>query len=168
MSSSSNNKSTNSSDEKATPPYLTRRINRSIDGFNVDVAAGAEKSPIADERYTIEDDGLVMPWFGKVWCNPPYSEPHKWVNKASEEWSKDDVDLIVFLVKGDSSTNWWHDLYELASYVCFIDRRLSFGEGSNSAPFPNHIFTVGEPTDELLEELEDIGAVVPIKNKGEN
>jgi len=168
MTSSSNSKSTNSSDEYATPRWLVKSINRGVNGVDLDPCSGAEKVPIADERYTEEDDGLANPWFKTVYCNPPYSEPDKWVNKGISEFSKNDVDLIVFLVKGDASTDWWHDLYERASFVCFIDRRLSFGENKGTAPFCSHIFTVGEPTDELLEELEDIGAVVPIKNKGEN
>lgn len=26
----------------------------------------------AKHSYTIDDDGLAKPWFGRVWCNPPY------------------------------------------------------------------------------------------------
>jgi hypothetical protein len=51
--------------------------------FDLDVA-----SPIhskihvpAEHRYTINDNGLESPWFGRVWMNPPYSKPKPWVIK---------------------------------------------------------------------------------------
>jgi phage N-6-adenine-methyltransferase len=158
-------KSKNSSDEYATPRWVVKKINKGTNGVDLDPCSGAEKIPIADERYTIEDDGLANPWFGTVYCNPPYSGPDKWVDKGISESSKDDVELIIFLVKGDSSTNWWHDLYEHASFVCFIDQRLSFGEGNSSASFANHMFVIGEPNDEFTEVLNDFGIVQSIRTQ---
>lgn len=32
---------------------------------------------IALHHYTIVDDGLIQPWFGFVWCNPPYGKMAK-------------------------------------------------------------------------------------------
>ena len=32
-------------------------------------------------------DGLSRPWWGRVWCNPPYSDCGAWVRKAWSEWS---------------------------------------------------------------------------------
>ena len=61
-------KSKNSSDEYATPRWMVKRINKGTNGVDLDPSSGAEKIPIADERYTIEDDGLANPWFGTVYC----------------------------------------------------------------------------------------------------
>ena len=160
MSKSNNSSSKNSSDERATPPWLIRRIRNATNGIDLDVAAGAERIQIAEERYTIEDDGLSSPWYGTVWCNPPYSEPKKWVHQAIDEFDEDDDDLFIFLVKGDCSTEWWNDLNNHASCVCRISQRLSFGKERSSAPFSSHIFVMGEPSDKLKGVLEDLGAVV--------
>lgn len=43
--------------------------------FDLDVSAPPGGVPWvpAKRYYTLEDDGLTQPWFGRVWMNPPYS-----------------------------------------------------------------------------------------------
>lgn len=40
----------------------------------------------ANNHFTIEDDGLSLSWFGRVWCNPPFNryEKGKWMAKMAE------------------------------------------------------------------------------------
>ena len=53
--------------------------------FDLDVCALPENAK-CERFYTPEDDGLLRPWDGGVWCNPPYGkEIGKWVEKASRE-----------------------------------------------------------------------------------
>ena len=40
-----------------------------------------------------------------------------------------------------------------------LDRRLSFGDGENGAPFPSHILVFGDAPDELLSVLSGQGTV---------
>lgn len=51
--------------------------------FDLDVAAppGGPWHVPAKAYYTAEDDGLVQPWRGLVWCNPPYSGMKDWAPK---------------------------------------------------------------------------------------
>lgn len=58
--------------EWGTPEYVVSPLSDALDGFDLDPASGAEPVPYADERYTVEDDGLAQDWFGDVWLNPPY------------------------------------------------------------------------------------------------
>jgi DNA N-6-adenine-methyltransferase (Dam). len=51
-------------DEWATPPAFVRPLADAVGGFDLDPAAGAENSPIAEHAFTEADDGLAKPWFG--------------------------------------------------------------------------------------------------------
>jgi phage N-6-adenine-methyltransferase len=154
-------------DEWATPIDLVRGLKRSVGGsFDLDAAAGCEPSPIADHRYTEAEDGTAQPWFGYTYCNPPYSDMETWAEKAATEASREDgPDLIVFLIPGRTSTDWFHDHVAEADYFGLFDGRLEFIGADNSAPFPSilAIFdgTDGDPgvPDDLLAFLESEGAV---------
>jgi phage N-6-adenine-methyltransferase len=71
------------SDEWYSPKSLFDDLNLH---FDLDVASAIDnKSHVpATRRYTIEDDGLVQTWEGRVWMNPPYSKPSPWVTKWLE------------------------------------------------------------------------------------
>jgi len=70
--------------EYATPPEIWRPLSRAVGGFDVDPCSGAEPTPIADERYTKDDDGLRQAWSGAVWVNPPWSSNGD--GSAKETW----------------------------------------------------------------------------------
>lgn len=54
--------------------------------FDLDVAAPTEQVSAvpALAAYTVEDDGMALPWFGRVWMNPPYSDTSRWVDRFIE------------------------------------------------------------------------------------
>lgn len=52
-----------------TPPELLAKLGQ----FDLDPCAPINRPwPTATQHYTIEDDGLKQPWFGRCWVNPPY------------------------------------------------------------------------------------------------
>ena len=52
--------------------------------FDLDVCATPDNAKCA-RYYTKEQDGLVQPWTGRCWMNPPYGRTiGKWVQKAYE------------------------------------------------------------------------------------
>ena len=67
--------------EHYTPKWIFDALNIV---FDLDVAGpiDATNSHVpCKKRYTINDDGLIQPWFGKVWCNPPVAKATLWANK---------------------------------------------------------------------------------------
>lgn len=68
------------SDDYYTPPWLFKALNAE---FDMDVCAPAGGVPWipAKQSLSIIEDGLVTPWAGRVWCNPPYSAPTPWIDK---------------------------------------------------------------------------------------
>ena len=123
-------------DDWATPQKLFDRLNERFN-FDVDVCASHENAK-CEKYYTIEEDGLVQDWKGVVWCNPPYGRNiGKWVKKASEEYQKGNV--IVMLLPARTDTKWFHDYIYCEHRVDFIKGRLKFNDGKNPAPFPSMI-----------------------------
>lgn len=145
------------SDEKATPRYFVEPIAEAVSGFDLDPASGAEDEPLAEENYTIEEDGLKQEWYGDVWVNPPFSDMNSWVDKIQSELSANRVDTVVLLCRGDNSTGWWQKAAELATLVVAVDHRLTFDGDSTPAPFPVHLMIFGPITRDLIEVLEDKG-----------
>jgi len=147
------------SDEWATPASLLRPLDEAVGGFDLDPCSGAESRSIAPETYTAEDDGLARRWFGSVWCNPPYSDVADWIEKARVESRREPVDVVLVLVPARTSTKWFHKFAATATAICFIEGRLSFGDATNSAPFPSMLLAFGAIEDPLYEFLSKRGVV---------
>jgi len=79
-----------------------------VDEFDLDVAACAE-SHWAETYYNKERDGLLQPWFGRAWGNPPYSDVAPWVAKAWREWTtRPDLTVICMLLPAIKTEQpWW-------------------------------------------------------------
>lgn len=72
-------------DDRGTDPAFIASLEERFGHFTLDVAAAPHNAK-APMFYTREDDGLEQPWYGRVWCNPPYSDCGSWVEKAWHEW----------------------------------------------------------------------------------
>ena len=58
-------------DEWLTPPWLLEKLGP----FDLDPCAPVARPwDTAKRHYTIEDNGLLLPWEGRVWLNPPYDK----------------------------------------------------------------------------------------------
>jgi hypothetical protein len=59
----------------------------------------------AQKIYTEADDGLQQPWFGTVFCNPPFGGRHghvPWLRKFLEHANG------IAIVRAYTSSDWWH------------------------------------------------------------
>jgi len=80
-------------------------------------------------------DGLSIDWKDKTYCNPPYSKPLPWIEKAILENRKGK--LIVMLLRMDTSTKWFKLLQENNAVFLWINGRLRFGDTRKPANFPS-------------------------------
>jgi phage N-6-adenine-methyltransferase len=104
-------------DDRRTPLVLLAECMSlaAVEAFDLDAAATAE-STIAPRYYTREDNGLLLPWFGRVWVNPPYSDLGSWVAKAERESRRCEC-VVMLLPANRTEQAWWQDIVEPARLV---------------------------------------------------
>lgn len=125
------------SDVYSTPHALFNELDREFH-FTLDACAD-EKSHKCDRYFTEEDNGLIQSWGGEtVWCNPPYSETGKWVQKAYEESRKPNT-AVVMLLPTTTSAAWFFDYILYRTEIRYIQYRLYFGNSKSCAPFASMI-----------------------------
>jgi len=62
----------------------------------------------ATHYYTASDNGLLKPWHGNVWCNPPYGKhTASFVDKALYEYATGTVTQCLLLLKAATDTQWF-------------------------------------------------------------
>ena len=68
------------SDDYYTPPFIFEALGLT---FDMDVCSPPNGAPwIPAKRFlSVIDDGLTTKWTGRVWMNPPYSNPTAWIYK---------------------------------------------------------------------------------------
>lgn len=118
---------------RATDRWLTPADIAALLGrFDLDVCSEAGGSHIqADRYYSLDrgEDGLVLPWEGRVFCNPPYSAPLAWARRLAAHpgpW--------VALVKMDPTTRWWRALFEPGVYYAPFNHRLRYEDRTGETP----------------------------------
>lgn len=114
------------SDDWYTPAWIFDGLGLT---FDLDVAApdGGPPNVPAQSFYTVADDGLLSPWFGTVWCNPPYSDPGAWCRK----WAEHEAGCI--LIRSDLSTSGPFVAFSAAHAAYVPPKRLQFTSGAGKA-----------------------------------
>lgn len=110
---------TESSDEWHTPKYIMAGLGT----FDLDPCAPSREFYTAKECYTKEDDGLVKPWHGRVWLNPPYSRKliAPFIKKMAEYGNG------VALIFNRMDIALWHDvIFPTANAMLILKGRLKF------------------------------------------
>jgi phage N-6-adenine-methyltransferase len=100
-------------DDRETTPEVFAELHDRF-WFTLDAAASPHNAKLP-RFFSIEENGLEMPWSGEqVWCNPPYSNIRPWVSKAWDEWSKRKrpTGVVMLLPANRTEQGWWQDLVE--------------------------------------------------------
>lgn len=115
------------SDGWYTPPKYIALAREVLGAIDLDPAScSAAQAVVQAERYYTEhEDGLIQPWFGRMWINPPYSAPTPWVRRAVSEYQAGNVSAALILTNSYTETGWWQDLAAVAT-VLFFRGRLNF------------------------------------------
>jgi hypothetical protein len=78
--------------------------------------------PTADRHYTVKDNGLALPWSGRVWLNPPYgADAETWLRKLA-----DHGDGIALIFARTETKPWFDLVWGRASAMLFLRKRVRF------------------------------------------
>jgi phage N-6-adenine-methyltransferase len=144
-----------------TPPELFEFLDLMFGPFALDVAA--------DEHNHLVDlwlnDGLQANWTqggGRtVFCNPPWSEPAKWVDKAVQE-AMDHGIRTVMVLPASTDTAWFAKAWQ-HGHILLLHKRVAYlnPDGSPSSPDRGTLiaYITGEPDGTC--SLVDWQAVLP-------
>ena len=117
-------------DDRRTPPDLLAECLAlaGLDGIDLDVAATIDNT-LAPHWCA---DGLLESWWGRVWCNPPYSDLEPWTRKAFIERQRCER-IVMLLPANRTEQRWWQHQIEPARLagqiaVHFLARRRRFDQ----------------------------------------
>ena len=91
--------------------------------FDLDPCSATERPwHCAEQSYTEADDGLLRPWFGLVWLNPPFDryQVGKWIAKLAAHGNG------IALVHARTEAEWFRPIWQKADGILFLDRRIKF------------------------------------------
>lgn len=92
--------------------FLCRKLAR-VKQWDLDVAACADAHR-ASKYFTKADNGLLKSWWGRVWCNPPWSNIEPWVERAHNEFARGRLvkTIGMLLPSTRTDTQWWQKQVE--------------------------------------------------------
>lgn len=149
-----------------TPAQYIEAARKVMGGIDLDPAThpAAQKVIQAKEIFTKVDSGLESDWHGRVWLNPPYSQPVIWhfIEKLVVELSNGNVNQAILLTHNYTDTVWFHHAEAIAAEICFTRGRVKFTDADGEACAPTQgqaFFYFGENRSEFRSVFSDFGFV---------
>ena len=138
-------------DDRGTPQDFWDELNERYH-FTLDVAAAPHNAK-TEVYYGRDRNGLKSPWWGSVWCNPPYSNLAAWLSCAWYEWETSGLNasdehvlrsIVMLLPANRTEQPWWQRFVEPRRdrpgsplSVQFLPGRLRFIKPGASEVKPN-------------------------------
>ena len=145
------------SDEWYTPAYLFDALGET---FDLDVAAPPAGAPHVPARawFAQRDDGLVAPWRGFVWMNPPFGGRNglvPWLDRFFAHGNG------IALTPDRTSAPWWQEANRRANATLFIAGKVKFirpdGSEGKSPGTGTTLFAAGERAAQALVRAQKAG-----------
>jgi hypothetical protein len=146
-------------DEWLTPPEITQQLGP----FDLDPCSPINRPwDTAKKHYTELDNGLILPWEGKVWCNPPYGDQtHIWLKKCAEH-----NNTIALIFARTETKMFFEYVWNKASALLFIKGRIKFyhvsGIQAQAAGAPSVLIAYGNQNAEILKNCTIKGKFIKL------
>lgn len=124
----------------------------------------------AAEIFTVKDNGLEQDWHGRVWMNPPYSQPsvEHFCQKLARHVEGGDIVASVVLVNNATETAWFQCLGRIATALCFPKGRVRFWSPGQDSAAPlqgQALLYTGPQTDQFCHRFASMGIVARIERR---
>lgn len=124
----------NTNDHLETPDYIWKALGP----FDLDPCAGPDTN-IGKLNYRIScgENGLLLPWKGFVFCNPPFSEKQLWIDKMIEYGNG------ILLLPERGSAPWFGPVAKAAGKYFVTGKKINFIGGPSSNNVGSVLFLFG-------------------------
>lgn len=111
-----------------TPADITDAAREVMGGIDLDPASCdlANSLVRATKYFTAQTNGLTQKWYGRVWLNPPYSQPLISQFSAAVVSKRDEYEQACVLVNNATDTDWLQNILAISDAVCFLRGRVKF------------------------------------------
>ena len=127
-----------------TPSVYIESARKAMGSIDLDPASNQFANQVvqAEQYFSLEegDDGLLHPWFGNVFCNPPYAAKPvaDFADKLLKQWQAQNITQCIFLVNNVTDTRWFQRLTRECFYLCLTGGRISFYNKEGEATSPTN------------------------------
>jgi phage N-6-adenine-methyltransferase len=146
-----------------TPARYLELARQVMGGIDIDPASNptAQETVRAERFYTREDDGLIQPWSGRVWLNPPYSTKLivAFVERLLAEVQIGTVSQAILLTHANTDTRWFRSAAAGASALGFTTHRIKFihpQRGEGAAVMGQAFFYFGDRAKQFAHVFRDV------------
>lgn len=154
-----------SKDEWLTPPEIVTALGE----FDLDPCSPINRPwPTAKQHFTVNDNGLMRDWFGRVWLNPPYDRGVmiQWLMKMAMHGRG------VSLIPARTDTDSFHSaVFEHCNSILFVKGRLTFynvdgSKAAHNSGGPTALVAYSEQDSDALQVSGIAGRHLPVNSIG--
>lgn len=113
-----------------TPQKYVSAVRDVLGGIDFDPTSceKANETVKAEKFLTADDDTLNANWSGRVFMNPPFTQPliEQLVDKFVNEYSVGNIAAGIVLTHNCTETDWFIKLAQMSAGILFTDHRINF------------------------------------------
>lgn len=151
-------------DEWLTPPAIITSLGGS-ESFDLDPCSPASRPwDTAKRHYTEADNGLILPWAGRVWLNPPYSTAL--VGRFLGRMADHNRGTALIFARTETEA-FFSFVWRRATALLFMEGRINFHHvdgtrAKGNAGAPTVLIAYGQNDAEILSACDIKGQFVPL------
>lgn len=149
-----------------TPIQYIESARKVMGGIDIDPASSkfGQSRIKAKLFYTATNSGLNYEWQGRMWLNPPYSQPlqSRFIDKAITEYKRGNLTEAIILTNNYTDTAWFHGAEKVAVLLCFTKGRIRFEKENCELATPTQgsvFFYIGKNKDTFIKEFKQYGFI---------